>query len=108
MLGFVHTTMMYADQASTTSSQSPSQGTVDSDAVGVANIHQIDLDTTDIDSGGNWLHKRIWYESSQAVFDDIRLLVSSMSDVRIQFTNEANAIGQKIDTFFGTVTFTKS
>lgn len=98
---------------STNSDQSSSQNTATDNAsedvsVAVANVHQINLDNTDIDSGGNWLNKRIWYERSQAIFDDIRRLVTGITDLRIQFSNEVNAVGQKIDSFFGTVIFTKS
>ncbi|MGZ6254374.1 MAG: hypothetical protein ACXWL5_00085 [Candidatus Chromulinivorax sp.] len=73
----------------------------------VANVHQINLDTVEIDGGGNWLHKKIWYERAQIVFDEIRLMVDSVGNLRIQFMNEVNAIGQKIDNFYETVNFTK-
>lgn len=73
--------------------------------ISISNIHHINLDNTEIDSGGNWLNKRIWYERSQKMFDEIRVLVSTVTELRIQFSNEVNAVGQKIDTFFETVSF---
>ena len=75
--------------------------------VSIANIHHINLDTTQVDGGGNWLNKRLWYERAQNVFDEILVQVNSMTDLRIQFSNEANAAGHKIDTFFSEVEFTK-
>jgi hypothetical protein len=91
-----------------TDSQSSSDSTKSDDvSVSIANVHHINLDTTQVDGGGNWLHKRLWYERAQNVFGEIRALVSSVGDVRMQFSNEVNAVGHKIDTFFETVDFTK-
>ena len=93
-----------------TATQSPSDTSSKSggdSAIAIANVHQISLDTTEVDGGGNWLNKRIWYERSQTVFDEIRAMVNTVGDLRIQFSNEVNAIGRKIDTFFESVDFTK-
>ena len=79
-------------------------------SLSVENVHQINLNTADIQdsTSGNWLEKRIWFERAEKSFDEIRAVVSSISDIRIQFSNEVNAVGQKIDTFFETVDFTKN
>jgi len=71
------------------------------------NLHKISLDTLDVDGGGNWLEKRIWYERAQSAFDEIRVIVSQVSDLRLQFSNEVNAIGHKIDAFYEVVYFEK-
>ena len=78
------------------------------DSISIANVHHISLDTTDVDGGGNWLNKRIWYERSQAVFDEIRVMVSAVNDLRLQFSNEVNAVGKKLDSFWEVVDFTKA
>jgi hypothetical protein len=88
-------------------SSSDSGNKADDINVSIANIHHINLDTTQVDGGGNWLNKRLWYERAQNVFDEILVQVNSMTDLRIQFSNEANAAGHKIDTFFEEVDFTK-
>lgn len=91
-----------------TDNQSSSDSTKSDDvSVSIANVHHINLDTTQVDGGGNWLNKRLWYERAQNVFGEIRALVNSVGDVRIQFSNEVNAVGHKIDAFFETVDFTK-
>ncbi len=79
-------------------------------SLSVENVHQINLDTADLQdsTSGNWLEKRIWFERAEKSFDEIRSIVSSVNDIRIQFSNEVNAVGQKIDTFFETVDFTKN
>ncbi len=79
-------------------------------SLSVENVHQINLNTADIQdsTSGNWLEKRIWFERAERSFDEIRDVVSSIADIRIQFSNEVNAVGQKIDTFFETVDFTKN
>ena len=70
-------------------------------------LHEINLDTLDIDGSGNWLEKRIWYERAQAAFDDVLALVSKVVDMRMQFSNEVSVIGHKIDAFYETVNFDK-
>lgn len=91
---------------STTSSfnKSSSQGAITLD---VKNVHQVDLDTLNIDAGGNWLEKRIWYEKAEQLFDAIRDLVSKVVDFRVHFSNEVNAAGQKIDSFYESVSYDK-
>ena len=96
------------------SSNNDDQGDVDSSdkkdesvQLGVANVHQVDLDTININSGGNWLEKRIWYEKAEILFDSIRVMVGGVIDFRTNFSNEVNAIGQKIDSFYETVSFDK-
>ncbi|MDP3788186.1 MAG: hypothetical protein Q8Q60_02595 [Candidatus Chromulinivorax sp.] len=77
------------------------------DVISIANVHHIDLDTIDVDGGGNWLNKRIWYQKSQTLFGGIRVMIGNLGDVRVQFSHEVNAIGQKIDSFWETVDYTK-
>ncbi|MCX5924015.1 MAG: hypothetical protein NTZ68_01165 [Candidatus Dependentiae bacterium] len=65
------------------------------------------LDTLNIDSAGNWLEKRIWYKKAEQLFEVIRASVQKASDVRMQFINEVNGAGKKIDEFYETVSFQK-
>ncbi|MFA5998939.1 MAG: hypothetical protein WC747_02910 [Candidatus Babeliales bacterium] len=65
------------------------------------------LDTLNIDSAGNWLEKRIWYKKAELLFEEIRANVQKASDVRMQFINEVNGTGKKIDEFYETVSFQK-
>lgn len=70
-------------------------------------VHELNLDTIDVDGSGNWLEKRIWFEQAQNAFDDILLLVNRVVDMRIQFSNEVNAVGHTIDSFYEAVDFDK-
>ena len=97
-----------AANATDNQSSSDSLKKADDVSVSIANVHHINLDTTQVDGGGNWLNKRLWYERAQNVFDEILVQVNSMTDLRIQFSNESNAAGHKIDAFFEEVDFTKS
>jgi hypothetical protein len=96
--------------ASTAVIQSPSETSskkFDDSSISIVNVHQISLDTADIEGSGNWLNKRIWYERSQGSFDEIRTLVNVAGDLRIQFSNEVNLVGKKIESFFEIVNFTR-
>lgn len=73
----------------------------------VSDVQTTGLDTINIDSGGNWLEKRIWFEKAQKLFDEIRLTVEKASDMRMEFVQEVNAIGKKIDDFYDQVSFEK-
>lgn len=70
-------------------------------------IHELNLDTVDVNGSGNWLEKRIWFEQAQNAFDEILLLVNRVVDMRIQFSNEVNAVGHTIDSFYEAVYFDK-
>ncbi len=65
------------------------------------------LDTINIDSGGNWLEKRIWFKKAEQLFDDIRTAVEKASDMRTEFVEEVNSVGKKIDFFYEQASFEK-
>lgn len=105
---------MYGDVASEVATNSSSQSldhastnNIDEVSLQIANVHHINLDTTQVDGGGNWLNKRIWYEKAQNVFDEMRNIVNGVADVRLQFSNEVNSVGHRIDSFFESIDFTK-
>ncbi|MBI2345167.1 hypothetical protein HYV10_03805 [Candidatus Dependentiae bacterium] len=65
------------------------------------------LDTLHIDSSGNWLEKRIWYQKAEQMFEDIRKTVEKASDIRMKFVHEVSVIGKHIDDFYEKVSFEK-
>ncbi len=105
--------LVYADDEAVPAAPETTQSPHDSDSkngedsIVVANVHHINLDTTEVDGGGNWLNKRIWYERSQGIFGEIREMAKTGIDIRVQFSNEVNAVGQKIEVFWETVDYTK-
>lgn len=100
---------MPIDQSSSDSSLSSSQNQPVNESLKpiVDDLHEVNLDTFDVDGSGNWLEKRIIYEKAQAIFDEVLDVVSKVVDMRIQFLNEVNAIGHKIDDFVKSVYFDK-
>jgi len=73
----------------------------------VTDVHSSGLDTINIDSSGNWLEKRIWFEKGEDLFDEIRTVVKKAADIRMKFVHEVNTIGKKIDEFYEHVNFDK-
>jgi hypothetical protein len=76
----------------------------------VTDVHVVateGLDTLHIDSGGNWLEKRIWYKKAEQMFEEIRMTLQKASDIRMKFVHEVNQVGQSIDEFYETVGFQK-
>lgn len=65
------------------------------------------LDTLNIDSAGNWLEKRIWYQKGEQLFEVIRNNLQKAADLRMQFVHEVNQVGQQIDDFYEDVSFQK-
>ena len=73
----------------------------------VSTISQEGLDTLHIDSSGNWLEKRIWYQKAEQVFEEMRKSVEKASDIRMKFVHEVSVIGKHIDDFYEKVSFEK-
>lgn len=73
----------------------------------IADVESGGLDTINIDSGGNWLEKRIWFKKAETLFDDIRKTVEQAADIRMDFVDAVNAIGKKTDNFYDAVSFDK-
>ncbi|MBP6892064.1 hypothetical protein KBB68_00630 [Candidatus Babeliales bacterium] len=65
------------------------------------------LDTLNIDSSGNWLEKRIWYQKAEQLFEVIRANLQKAADLRMKFVHEVNHVGHKIDEFYESVNFEK-
>jgi hypothetical protein len=75
--------------------------------VDVPDDEQKGLDTLNIDSSGNWLEKRIWYQKAEQLFEVIRTNLQKTSDLRMKFVNEVNQVGHKIDDFYESISFEK-
>ncbi len=65
------------------------------------------LDTLNVDSSGNWLEKRIWYQKGEQLFEIIRGNIQKAADLRMKFVHEVNQVGHKIDEFYENVSFEK-
>ncbi len=66
-----------------------------------------ELDTLNIDSSGNWLEKRIWYQKAEQLYELIRANVQKAADLRMKFIQEVNHAGHQIDEFYETVNLSK-
>lgn len=76
----------------------------------ITDVHDVvadGLNTLHIDSGGNWLEKRVWYKKAEQLFEDIRITIQKAADIRMKFVHEVNQVGQHIDEFYETVGFQK-
>lgn len=81
-----------------------------SSSIQISDVHgdaTHDFDTLNIDSGGNWLEKRIWYEKSEQLFEVIRASVQKVTDLRMEFVRSVNKVGHEIDGFYQTFGFQK-
>ena len=65
------------------------------------------LDTLNVDSSGNWLEKRIWYQKAEQLFEVIRSNLQNAADLRMQFVHAVNQVGHKIDEFYENMSFEK-
>lgn len=73
----------------------------------IVDVESPGLDTINIDSGGNWLEKRIWFKKAEILFDDIRKQVEQAADIRMDFVDAVNAVGKKVDNFYDVVSYDK-
>src|SRR3990167_3574514 len=75
--------------------------------VDVPDDEKMGLDTLHIDSSGNWLEKRIWYQKGEQLYEVIRNSLQKASDLRMQFVHAVNQVGHKIDEFYESISFEK-
>ncbi len=73
----------------------------------LSTVSQEGLDTLHIDSSGNWLEKRVWYEKAERSFEETRKVVEKAADIRMKFVHEVSVIGKHIDDFYEKVSFEK-
>jgi len=72
-----------------------------------AEVSSEGLDTLNVDTGGNWLEKRIWYKKAEQEYEEIHKLIQKTSDIRSKFVHEVSVIGKHIDDFYEKVSFEK-
>jgi hypothetical protein len=72
-----------------------------------AEVNSEGLDTLNIDTGGNWLEKRVWYQKAEREYEEIHKLMQKTSDIRTKFVHEVSVIGKHIDDFYEKVSFEK-
>jgi L-fucose mutarotase/ribose pyranase (RbsD/FucU family) len=65
------------------------------------------LDTLNVDTSGNWLEKRKWYQAAEQEYEDIHKLIQKTVDIRMKFVSEVSLIGKHIDDFYEKVSFEK-
>ncbi len=72
-----------------------------------AQVDSEGLDTLNIDTGGNWLEKRVWYKKAEREYEEIHKIMQKTSDIRTKFVHEVSVIGKHIDDFYEKVSFEK-
>jgi hypothetical protein len=59
------------------------------------------VDTLNAKSGGNWLLKRVWWEKTEDVYEQIKEVFNHVMDTRMQFISERNKLDRELDIFYG-------
>lgn len=72
-----------------------------------AEQHAIDqaVDTINAKSGGNWLLKRVWWEKTEEVYEQIKEVFNKIMDTRMQFISEYNKLNRSLDIFYSEIGF---
>lgn len=61
------------------------------------------IDTINAKSGGNWLLKRVWWEKTEEVYEQIKEVFNKVMDTRMRFIAEYNQLNRSLDIFYSEI-----
>ena len=61
------------------------------------------VDTINAKSGGNWLLKRVWWEKTEDVYEQIKEVFNKVMDTRMRFISEYNKLNRALDIFYSEI-----
>ncbi|MFT6765721.1 MAG: hypothetical protein ACJAZS_000607 [Alteromonas naphthalenivorans] len=61
------------------------------------------VDTMNAKSGGNWLLKRVWWEKTEDVYEQIKEAFNKVMDTRMQFISDYNKLNRTLDIFYSEI-----
>lgn len=76
---------------------------IDDDFIGDEESQKVaeTVDTLHVKTGGNWLLKRVWWEKTEDVYEQIKEVFNKVMDTRMQFISERNKLDRELDIFYG-------
>ncbi|KKP35718.1 MAG: hypothetical protein UR26_C0002G0018 [candidate division TM6 bacterium GW2011_GWF2_32_72] len=64
-----------------------------------------ELDTLDIEGGGNWYLKRQWWEKAENLYEQVKVALNKVFEARMDFLKIESELDKKLDKFYGTIGF---
>ena len=61
---------------------------------------EVGIDTIDIESGGNWLKKRVWWENGVEAYEKAKEWLKKVLDTRVSFYLKRNNLDSDLDAFY--------
>lgn len=61
------------------------------------------VDTINAKSGGNWLLKRVWWEKTEEIYEQIKEVFNRVMDTRMRFISDYNKLNRSLDIFYSEV-----
>lgn len=61
------------------------------------------VDTINAKSGGNWLLKRVWWEKTEEVYEQIKEVFNKVMDTRMRFISDYNKLNRSLDIFYSEI-----
>lgn len=61
------------------------------------------VDTINAKSGGNWLLKRVWWEKTEEIYEQIKEVFNRVMDTRMRFISDYNKLNRSLDIFYNEV-----
>lgn len=64
-------------------------------------IIQQGIDDFNVEGSGNWLLKRVWWEKTEEVYQEIKGVFNQVLETRMQFIATRNKLDRELDIFYG-------
>ncbi len=64
-------------------------------------IEQEGINNFDVEGSGNWLLKRVWWEKTEEVYEEIKVVFNQVLETRGQFITARNKLDRELDIFYG-------
>ena len=65
------------------------------------NLVDSTVDTFETEDSGNWLLKRVWWEKTEDVYEQIKQVFNDIMNARMEFVTQRNSLDRELDVFYG-------
>ena len=70
---------------------------------GEAAVVDSEVDTFEQEGSGNWLLKRVWWEKTEGVYEQIKQVFNEIMSARMDYTSQRNRLDRELDVSYGQI-----
>lgn len=98
-----HSPSEHSSHADSAVGHLPHADIIDAVDTGEAAVIDSEVDTFEQEGSGNWLLKRVWWEKTEPVYEQIKQVFNDIMNARMDFISQRNRLDRELDISYGQI-----